>query len=136
MDTNNLLYQCSCWALIGLAGKVVILGNIVMGARLAMADVDRQGITHLTQDDIASAKREGKRWKLIGTLEYIDGEIKASVRPTALPLEHPLANVKDAINAVTYTTDLLGEVTLIGAGAGRTQTGYALLNDLLAIHAN
>lgn len=118
------------------AGKVVILGNIVMGARLAMADVDRQGITHLTQDDIASAKREGKRWKLIGTLENIDGRIKASVRPTALPLEHPLANVKDAINAVTYTTDLLGEVTLIGAGAGRTQTGYALLNDLLAIHAN
>lgn len=116
------------------AGKVVILGNMVMGARLALSDIDRQGITHLTQENILSAKREGKRWKLIGTLEYIDGKIKASVRPTALPIEHPLANVNDVLNAATYTTDLLGEVTLIGAGAGRTQTGYALLNDLLAIH--
>jgi homoserine dehydrogenase len=61
--------------------------------------------------------------------------VKASVRPTALPYDHPLANVRGALNAITYTTDLLGEVTLIGAGAGRLQTGYALLNDLLAIHA-
>ena len=107
---------------------------MVMGTRLALSDIDRQGITHLTQEDILSAKRQGKRWKLIGTLEYIDGKIKASVRPTALPIEHPLANVNGVLNAVTYTTDLLGEVTLIGTGAGRTQTGYALLNDLLVIH--
>ncbi len=39
-----------------------------------------------------------------------------------------------ATNALTYTTDLLGEVTLVGPGAGRVETGYALLSDLLAIH--
>ncbi len=116
------------------AGKVVILSNILMGAGLAMADVERQGITQLTQEDIQQAAERGERWKLIGTVENVAGRVIASVRPTSLPSEHPLANVKGALNAVTYTTDLLGEVTLIGAGAGRLQTGFALLNDLLAIH--
>ena len=116
------------------AGKVVILSNLVMGAKLTMQDVDRKGITQLTPQDIQNAKEDGRRWKLIGAVETVGGLIKASVQPTALPIEHPLANVGGATNAVTYTTRLLGDVTLIGAGAGRLETGYALLNDLLAIH--
>jgi homoserine dehydrogenase len=116
------------------AGKVVILCNILMGSELTMADVDREGITRLTQADIQHASQRGECWKLIGTIEKEAGQVKASVRPTALPSDHPLANVKGALNAVTYTTDLLGDITLIGPGAGRIQTGYALLNDLLTIH--
>lgn len=116
------------------AGKVVILSNLVMGAKIGMKEVDRKGITQLTPNDIQTAKEQGKRWKLIGAVEDVDGQIKASVQPTALPVEHPLANVGGATNAITYTTRLLGDVTLIGAGAGRLETGYALINDLLAIH--
>ena len=116
------------------AGKVVILSNLVMGAKISMQDVDRKGITQLTSQDIQNAKEDGRRWKLIGAVENVEGQIKASVQPTALPVEHPLANVGGATNAITYTTRLLGDVTLIGAGAGRLETGYALINDLLAIH--
>jgi len=116
------------------AGKVVILSNLVMGAKISMQDVDRKGITQLTPQDIQNAKEDGRRWKLIGAVENVGEQIKASVQPTALPIEHPLANVGGATNAVTYTTRLLGDVTLIGAGAGRLETGYALLSDLLAIH--
>jgi homoserine dehydrogenase len=118
------------------AGKVVILSNLVMGADINLASVDRKGITHLTSQDIQAAKQEGKRWKLIGTVEYIGDQVKASVQPIPLSIEHPLANVGGATNAVTYTTRLLGDVTLIGAGAGRLETGYALINDLLAIHGD
>ena len=117
------------------AGKVVILSNLVMGADIRMADVARKGITQLTVEDIQTAKAEGKRWKLIGAIERDGNQVEASVQPVALPVEHPLANVGGATNAVTYTTRLLGDVTLIGAGAGRMETGYALLNDLLALHA-
>lgn len=116
------------------AGKVVILSNLVMEAKITMQEVDRKGITQLTSQDIQNAKEDGRRWKLIGAVEIVDGQIKASVQPTALPVEHPLANVGGATNAITYTTHLLGDVTLIGAGAGRLETGYALINDLLAIH--
>jgi homoserine dehydrogenase len=116
------------------AGKVVILSNLIMGADIRMEDVARKGITQLTIEDIQTAKSTGKRWKLIGAIERDGDQVKASVQPIALPVAHPLANVGGATNAVTYTTRLLGDVTLIGPGAGRLETGYALLNDLLAIH--
>jgi len=38
------------------------------------------------------------------------------------------------MNAITYTTDHLGDITIVGPGAGRIETGQALLSDLLAIH--
>jgi homoserine dehydrogenase len=57
-----------------------------------------------------------------------------SVQPMRIPTSHPLAGVNGAVNAITFVTDLLGEITLIGAGAGRLQTGFGLLSDLLEIH--
>jgi homoserine dehydrogenase len=116
------------------AGKAVILANLLMGASLTMKDVERCGITKLTSQDIASAKADGQRWKLIGCVERKNGRVTAGVAPTRLSLNHPLASVGGATNALTFTTDLLGEVTLIGPGAGRLETGYALVCDLLAIH--
>jgi homoserine dehydrogenase len=116
------------------AGKVVILANLLLGASLTMADVDRTGITALTPQDVAAAQAGGERWKLIAKVERRDGRVEASVRPTRLPVAHPLAAVSGATNAITFTTDLLGDVTLIGPGAGRLETGYALLGDLLALH--
>jgi homoserine dehydrogenase len=60
--------------------------------------------------------------------------IRASVMPICLPQSHPLANVDGATNAITFNTDLLGQVTLIGPGAGRMETGYAIICDLLGIY--
>jgi homoserine dehydrogenase len=116
------------------AGKAVILANLLLGASLTMNDVERCGITGLTSHDIASAKADGQRWKLIAGIERKGGAVTASVAPTRLPINHPLASVSGATNALTFTTDLLGDVTLIGPGAGRMETGYAILCDLLAIH--
>jgi homoserine dehydrogenase len=116
------------------AGKVVILANLLMDAPLTMADVPCQGITGLTPRDIAEAKAAGERWKLVGTVERAGDNVQASVKPLRLPVSHPLASIGGATNAISYTTDLLGEVTMIGPGAGRLETGYALLGDLLAIH--
>ncbi|RCK74110.1 MAG: Homoserine dehydrogenase [Anaerolineae bacterium] len=116
------------------AGKVVILSNVLMEKPITMQDVERQGITQLTPGDIEQARREGKRWKLIGSLELTEGTIKASVKPLALPLSNPLAQVMGATNAITYATRYLGDVTLVGAGAGRLETGYALLADILSIY--
>lgn len=119
---------------IDAAGKVVILANLLMGLAITMDDVERRGITGVTLDDIAAAKGAGERWKLIGSVEEVGDSFSASVKPVRLPVSHPLAAVSGATNAITYTTDLLGDVTLVGPGAGRMETGYALLGDLLAIH--
>ena len=116
------------------AGKVVILARLLMHEQIGMEDVDRTGITRLTVDDISAAKAAGERWKLIGTLERMDGKLAASVKPVRLPVSHPLAGVSGASNAVHFTTDYVGEVTLIGPGAGRLPTGYAVLEDIFAIY--
>ena len=115
------------------AGKVVILANVLMDASIRMEDVDRQGITRLTPADLASARAQGQRWKLIAGVEKTPAGVKASVRPTRLAVTHPLASVSGATNAATFTTALLGDITLIGPGAGRLPTGYAILSDLQAI---
>lgn len=115
-------------------GKVTILANVVMGAPLKISDVACRGITKITPADIAEAKKQGKRWKLIGCVEKKDGQVTGSVAPEMVDLSHPLAGVLGAKNALTFSTDLLGDVTIVGPGAGRKETGFAILTDLLRIH--
>jgi homoserine dehydrogenase len=114
-------------------GKVTILANVVMGAELSIRDVSCKGITRITSEDIAKAKAENCRWKLIGSVKREGEKVIASVAPEKLPLTHPLAGVMGATNAMTFTTDLLGEVSIIGPGAGRRETGFSILTDLLKI---
>jgi homoserine dehydrogenase len=115
-------------------GKVTILANIVMDAGIKIADVSCEGITKITLDDIAKAKAENARWKLIGSVEKKDGKVIGSVAPEMVSLSHPLAGVMGATNALTFTTDLLGDVTIVGPGAGKIETGFSILTDILAIH--
>jgi len=116
-------------------GKVVILSNVVLGKKLSWTDVKRKGITGIKEDDIKKAKSEGKRWKLIGSaIIEQNGSVKAKIWPEKLPLNNPLAGVGEALNALTYYTDELGSVTIVGPGAGRRETGYSLLIDLLDIN--
>jgi homoserine dehydrogenase len=117
--------------------KVVILANELLGGNLKPQDVACQGISGLTAADIETAARAGCRWKLIGSASVTgDGRIEARVAPRRLPLDHPLAGVGGAINAVSFTTELLGAVTVTGPGAGRMETAYALLSDIIAIHGS
>ncbi len=113
--------------------KVVILAKAVMGADISPDDVDRTGITGVSLGDVEAASAEGKRWKLIGRVARDGSGVKASVKPEKVELTDPLASVGGATNALTFVTDLLGEVTIVGPGAGRIETGFSLLADILAI---
>lgn len=118
------------------AAKVVILGNLLMDLSLTLNDIERKGISDITSADIANAKNVNKHWKLIGTVESTEKGFIASVKPEMVPNEHPLASITGATNAITYSTELLGDITLIGPGAGRMETGYAVIEDILSIHKN
>ncbi|MGV7003014.1 homoserine dehydrogenase [Priestia megaterium] len=113
--------------------KATILANIVMGVPMKREEVECEGISHLTQDDIAWAKSKNKRWKLIAKCTKKGEKVIAKVGPEAIPLTDPLAGVLGAQNAITYNCDLAGPITLIGPGAGRTETGFSILIDLINI---
>ncbi len=114
--------------------KTVILANVLFGGDLKTSDVTREGITAITLDAVRKAKAEGFRYKLIAQAKKEADGVKASVTPQKLPLSDPLAGVMGAQNALSLETDLMGKVTIQGAGAGKTETGYSILSDLLAIH--
>ena len=112
----------------------MILSNVLLGGSIGTGDVTRTGISAISKDDVLAAKAQGFRYKLIGRTALVDGKIEASVAPVKLPLTDPLVGVMGAHNALTFDTDLMGKVTIQGAGAGKIETGYAILSDLLAIN--
>ncbi len=114
-------------------GKVVILANVIMNAPLTKEDVSCKGISHLTLDDIKRAKAEGKRWKLLARVKKEGDSVIAGVGPEMVPLTDPLAGIMGATNAITFECDLAGPITLVGAGAGRVETGFSILIDLINI---
>lgn len=113
--------------------KVTILANVVFGQALKPFDQPCVGITDITPADIAAARKRGKRYKLIGRVWEEEGRVKVSVGPEEVELTDPLASVGGATNALTISTDTLGDVTIVGPGAGKRETGYSLLIDLLHI---
>lgn len=116
------------------AAKVAILSRMALGAPLPYTSVERKGITAISAEDIARARAENKHWKLVASLELENGSVRGSVRPTCLPASHPLARVSGATNAVVFSSSFLGDMTVTGPGAGRVETGYAIIEDLFCIY--
>lgn len=114
--------------------KIVILSNVLLGGDVQTSEVQRTGISGISKADVEAAKAAGFRYKLIARTVKRDGKIEASVSPQKLPLSDPLAGVMGAHNALTFDTDLMGKITIQGAGAGKIETGYSILSDMLAIH--
>lgn len=115
--------------------KVAIMANELLGADLSPAHVSCLGISGLRPDDFIAAYRAGQRWKLIGSAHRDSrGCVTAAVAPLALSAHHPLANVDGVTNAISFKTEVLGNVSVVGPGAGRLQTAFALLSDIISIH--
>ncbi len=115
-------------------GKVVILANTIMGANLKPSDVEREGITGITPEMIRDAKQSSERIKLIAQAYIEDGVVKGKVSPEKVHLTDPLANVNGTMNALTYMTDGLLDITVIGRGAGGVETAHGILSDLISIY--
>jgi len=115
--------------------KVMILANVFLSSQLTVSDVEREGITGLTLEDIRAAERENAKVKLVADIRCEGGHAKASVKPRRVSLSDPLAHVDGVLNALIFSTDTVGDVLIMGVGAGPRATGQAILSDLLWIHA-
>lgn len=115
------------------AAKVSILARVIFGKNLPVSEVERLGIAGITPEKISEAENAGYKIKPVAGIGMVNGVLRGYVTPRELPLNHPLAFVDGALNAVRITTDSLGDITLTGPGAGRRETGQALLADLIAM---
>jgi homoserine dehydrogenase len=115
------------------AAKLAILANYFFGIDAKPSTVRRKGITGISPSDINDAREKNERIKLIANAARVDGGVDLEVAPTRLPMSNPLANIPGVTNALTFSTDCLGDVTIVGPGAGRRATGYSLLTDIISI---
>jgi len=112
---------------VDTACKLVILANWVMGRESSIKDVEIEGIRKVTSEDLEEARRKNSQVKLIGS---IGDEIK--VQPEPIPRSHPLC-VGGTLNAASFKTELMGEVTIVGKGAGGVETASAVLRDIVDV---
>ena len=113
---------------IDSAAKVAILANAIFGMNVNYYDVVRSGIRNITEDAIALAAEDNSVIRLIGEI----GNGKLEVAPRLVPVGHPLS-IGGTQNVANIITDLAGEVTIAGRGAGRKETASAMLSDLISV---
>ncbi len=113
------------------AAKLAILASAAFASRVAGSDVYREGISGISARVIAYAGDLGYVVKLLAVAREVGGAIEARVHPALLPAAHPLAGVKDELNAVMIEGDPVGPVVLEGRGAGGGPTASAVVGDLI-----
>jgi homoserine dehydrogenase len=111
------------------AAKLSILASIAFNARVVAGDVYREGITQVTQADITNARSLGYAVKLLAIAECVDGEIAMRVHPAMIPQTHPLASVRDNLNAIFVEGNQVGELMFYGRGAGGPPTAISVIGD-------
>ena len=109
------------------AAKLVILANWVMGMKVTMPDINRTGIRKITTKDIEKAAKNNCAIKLIASCDK-----RLVVEPKEVSNEDPLC-VNGTLNAIAFTSEHSGTQTIIGKGAGGTETASSILRDLLDI---
>ncbi|NBR64609.1 MAG: homoserine dehydrogenase [Micrococcales bacterium] len=121
------------------AQKAAILASLAFHTEVPLEKVYREGITKITSEQMAAAKRDGYVIKLLAICESIaadsehsDEGISVRVYPAMIPLEHPLASVRGAFNAVFVEAEAAGSLMFYGAGAGGVQTASAVMGDLVS----
>lgn len=115
---------------IDAAIKVVILANTIWNTNVCMSDIDITGIDLLTTAAIRLAEEQDCTIRLLG--EAVPGKNLLRVSPRILPRNHPLV-LNGTLNALTLSTDLAGDITMIGKGAGSIETASAIIGDILFI---
>ena len=111
--------------------KLSILSSMAFHARVPIEYIYCEGITKVTQEDIAYGKELGYTVKLLAITKRKGNTIEARVHPTMIPCTHPLASVRGAFNAIFLHGNIVDDIMLYGRGAGDMPTASAVVSDVI-----
>lgn len=118
-----------------VAYKLSVLAALGFGHFVKPDTIYKEGIRNITEEDMALAKEFGYRIKLLGTAarggNNGNSGFDVRVHPTLVPFEHPLASVSGPNNGILVRGHAVGQLTLIGPGAGKLPTASAVVGDLM-----
>ncbi|MEW6667123.1 MAG: homoserine dehydrogenase [Thermodesulfobacteriota bacterium] len=115
------------------AHKLAILISIAFGVPASFGSIFREGIDRLTPDDILFAGEFGYAVKLLAIARNKGDRVEARVHPAMVPLDHIMANVNGAYNAIYLEGDFVGPHLYYGLGAGKRPTGSAVVSDIISL---
>ena len=120
------------------AHKLVILASLAFGIPLDIDGPIKQGIDTLTPTDLDYAAELGYRVKHLGIARRIEDGVELRVHPTLIPEHKQIATVDGVLNAVMISGSAVGEVVLVGPGAGGAATASSVCADIvdMARHPN
>ena len=111
--------------------KIAILTSLASGNQVDYQDVYTEGITKITTEDFAYAKKMKRAIKLLASSRKVGDTYCAMVSPVMIPREHPLYVVNDVFNAVFVKGNMLGDSMFYGSGAGKLPTASAVAGDMV-----
>jgi homoserine dehydrogenase len=115
------------------AHKLALLTSLAFGTRPAFDQIDVEGIEGITQADIEAAEDLGYRIKLLGVALQTESGIEQRVHPAMVPQHSAIAEVSGVTNCVAIDGDSVGNLLLVGPGAGASPTASAVMSDILDI---
>ena len=121
---------------VDAAQKICLLASLAYGTWVRQEDVYTEGITKITQLDIAYARELGYRVKLLALAKRDGDRLGVRVHPALVAADAELASVHGSYNAVSVTGDMVGRNLLIGRGAGALPTGSAVVGDVVDVARN
>jgi len=112
------------------AHKLAILTSLAFGTEVAFDQIHIEGIETISPADIEAADELGYRIKLLGVGLKTDTGIEQRVHPAMVPKHSAIAEVSNVTNAVAINGDFVGNLLLVGPGAGAEATASAVAGDI------
>lgn len=111
--------------------KIAILSSLIYGKNVNFENIYTEGITKITTNDFAYAKKAGYTIKLLAMSKEVDGKYFAMVTPCMINDQNPLYFVNDVFNGILVHGNTLGNTMYYGAGAGKLPTASAVVSDII-----
>ena len=111
--------------------KIAILTSLAYGQQVDYQDIYTEGITKISEADVAYAKAMKRGIKLIARSYQKDGKVYAMVSPMMIRKKNPLYPVNGVFNAIMVRGNMLGEIMFYGMGAGKLPTASAVVSDVI-----
>lgn len=115
------------------AHKLAILTSLAFGTEMALDEVHVEGIERITIADIEAADDLGYRIKLLGVALRTESGIECRVHPAMVAKHSAIAEVSGVTNAVAINGDFVGDLLLVGPGAGAGATASSVMSDIADI---
>lgn len=112
------------------AHKLAILTSLAFGTEVSFDTIYLEGISSITPADIQAAEGLGYKIKLLGVALRTESGIEQRVHPTMLPSHSAIAQVDGVLNCVAVCGDFVGDIMLVGPGAGAGPTASSVVSDI------